>query len=169
MADDVVRFGAGETEAEAILDHNMNLRALLNRCRLKGIKLNKDKLKLNRRSIVFCGHELCSDGVRPDRRKVDAIVNMPPPTDRQGVMRLIGMTTYLSKFCPNFSTVTAPTRALLQRENEFCWRPEVHGVAFEEMKKLLTNAPVLAYFDASKPIVCQADASQAGWALQLVG
>jgi hypothetical protein len=38
----------------------------------------------------------------------------------------------------------------------------VHGVAFEELKKLLTNAPVLAYFDASKPIVCQADASQAG-------
>jgi hypothetical protein len=95
LADDVACFGAGETETEAILDHNMNLRALLNRCRQKGIKLNKDKLKLNRRSIVFCGHELCSDGVRLDRRKVDAIVNMPPPTDRQGVMRQIGMTTHL--------------------------------------------------------------------------
>jgi hypothetical protein len=44
MADDVVSFGAGETEAEAILDHNMNLRALLNRCRQNGIELNKDKL-----------------------------------------------------------------------------------------------------------------------------
>jgi hypothetical protein len=56
----------------------------------------------------------------------------------------------------NFSTVTAPIRDLLQRENEFSWRPEVHGVAFEESKKLLTNAPVLAHFDVSKPIACQA-------------
>jgi hypothetical protein len=37
IADDVVRFGAGETEAESILEYNTNLRALLNRCRLKGI------------------------------------------------------------------------------------------------------------------------------------
>jgi hypothetical protein len=162
IADDVICFGSGDTEAEAILDHNANLRALLDRCRQKGIKLNKEKLKLNRRSIVFCGHELGRDGVRPDQRKVAAIVDMPPPTDRQGVMRLIGMTTYLSKFCPNFSTVTAPIRALLQKENEFCWRPEVHGVAFSKLKNLLTNAPTLGYFDARKPIVCQSDASQAG-------
>jgi len=44
---------------------------------------------------------------------------MPPPKDKQGVMRLLGMTNYLARFSPNYSMVTAPIRALLQKYNEF--------------------------------------------------
>ena len=68
-------------------DHNRNLRALLDRCRERGIKLNADKLKLNRQSIIFCGHELTRSGVRPDPRKIEAILNLPAPTERSGVLR----------------------------------------------------------------------------------
>ena len=162
IADDILVAGYGENEAEATADHNKNMRMLLNRCREKGIKLNKKKLHLNRPSTTFCGHELTRDGVRPDQRKIAAVQNMPPPTDRQGVMRLLGMATYLAKFCPNFSTITAPIRALLQKDSEFCWRQDTHGAAFDSLKSLLVNAPVLAYFDAAKKIKIQCDASQAG-------
>jgi len=64
----------------------------------------------------------------------------------------------------------APIRALLMQENEFCWREEIHGVAFDRpnLKALLTNAPVLAFFDSSKPIVVQCDASQGGMAAVLL-
>ena len=162
IADDILIAGAGATEEEAMEDHNRNLRALLDRCRERGIKLNADKLKLNRQSIIFCGHELTRSGVRPDPRKIEAILNLPAPTERSGVLRLIGMATYLAKFCENFSSVTAPIRALLLKDSEFVWRPEVHGVAFDNLKALLVNAPVLAYFDASKPLTVQGDASSGG-------
>ena len=162
VADDILCVGQGETEAEAIMQHNKNFRALLDRCREKGIKLNRQKLKLNRRSMIFCGHELTKDGVRPDPRKIEAILQMPPPADKQGVRRLLGMATYLAKFMPNFSEVTAPIRELLHHSNEFCWRPEVHGVVFSRIKEMLTNAPVLAYFDPTKNITVQCDASQSG-------
>ena len=162
IADDILIAGSGDTEADATADHNKNLRALLDRCREKGIKLNRQKLKLNRPSTIFCGYNLTRDGALPDQRKVAAILNMPPPTDRQGVMRLLGMACYLAKFCPNFSSITAPIRSLLLKDSEFCWRPDVHGAAFEALKSLLVNAPVLAYFDPSKKITVQCDASQAG-------
>ena len=162
IADDILISGAGETEAEAAADHNRNLRALLDRCREKGIKLNRLKLKLNRPSTVYCGHELTRCGVKPDQRKVAAILNMPPPSDRQGVLRLLGMATYNSKYCPNFSNVTAPIRALLLKDSEFVWQPDIHGVAFDKLKTLLVNAPALAYFDPTKPITVQSDASQCG-------
>ena len=103
----------------------------LRRCREQGIKLNRQKLRLYRESTLFCGHELTPNGVRPDQRKVDAIKHMPPPTDRQGVLRLLGMATYLAKFCPQFSEITAPIRALLKSENEFCWQPDVLGKALD--------------------------------------
>ena len=168
IADDILITGAGNTVEEATADHNNNLKAFLQRCREKGIKLNQRKLQLNRDSIVFCGHELTRDGIRPDSRKVEAIINMPAPTDKQGVMRLLGMATYLARFCPGFSEVTAPLRELLRADNAFCWRPAVHGVAFDKLKQMLTEAPVLAYFDATKPTVVQADSSQGGLAAVLM-
>jgi len=136
IADDILIAGAGETEAKGMVKHNRNLRALLNRRREKGIKLNRDKLKLNRQSTTFCRHELTCNGVHPDQRKIAAILNMPPPSDRQGVLRLLGMATYLAKFCRYFSSIRAPIRTLLVKDNEFCWQPDVHGVAFDTLKSL---------------------------------
>jgi hypothetical protein len=162
IADDILITGSGDTEKEAMIDHNKNLIALLERCNQKGIKLNKKKLKLNRHSMLFCGHTLTRDGVSPDPSKVEAVLKMPQPTDRHGLMRLIGMCTYLSKFCPNHSSATAPMRELLKRENEFVWRNDVHGVAFDKVKKLLSSAPTLAYYDVNKGVTLQCDASQAG-------
>lgn len=121
IADDVIILGAGENESEAAADHDRNLLALLQRCRETGIKLNKQKLKLHRKSMIYCGHLLTNNGVKPDPNKVEAITQMPPPTDKKGVMRLLGMATYLSKFCPKFSEATEPLRALLPQENEFVW------------------------------------------------
>ena len=39
--DDILVFGVGETQAEALSDHDAKLKALFERCRTKGIKLNK--------------------------------------------------------------------------------------------------------------------------------
>jgi hypothetical protein len=148
--------------AEATADHNKNLAALLQRCREQGLRLNKAKLKLNRQSLIYCGHELTQDGVKPAQSKIDAISNMPAPVDKEGVMRLLGMATYLSRYCENFSHVTAPIRDLLKQDCEFIWRPEVHGVAFEKLKTILSSAPALAYFDPKAEVTVQADASQYG-------
>ena len=106
--DDILLYGSGETVEEATRDHNRNMYALLQRCREKGIKLNSQKLQLNRKTTTFCGHQLTSNGVCPDPRKVE-------------------------KFCPNFSSITAPLRALLQKENEFVWHADVHDVAFDKL------------------------------------
>jgi len=58
IADDILIAGSGATIVEATADHNKNLRALMERYREKGLKLNSEKLKLNRTTTVFCGHEL---------------------------------------------------------------------------------------------------------------
>ena len=44
--DDMVVYGVGDTEEEAMADHNKDLEQLLQRCRQKGLKLNKKKLKV---------------------------------------------------------------------------------------------------------------------------
>ena len=43
IADDLLVTGAGNTHEEALADHDRNLIALLQRCRERSFKLNKDK------------------------------------------------------------------------------------------------------------------------------
>jgi len=85
-----------------------------------------------------------------------AINDMPPPTDRPALMRLLGMATYLAKFVPNFSEVTAKLRELLSKDYT------IRGTALRKLKDMLMTSTVLRYYDVSKPLVIQCDASSYG-------
>ena len=160
--DDILIFGIGDNDEEAIADHDKKFQAFIQRCRAKNIKLNKDKVKLKLKEVSYLGHKISAEGLKVDPQKIDAIINMPRPTDRQGIQRLLGMINYLQKFAPRLSEVTAPLRELLKKENTFYWDDDVHGKSLEKVKKILTSAPVLKYFDPQKESVVQCDASENG-------
>ena len=86
---------------------------------------------------------------------------MPIPEDKKALQRLLGMATYLARYCANFSETTSSLQELLQHGNEFRWDIR-HTNAFNRLKSMLTAAPVLAYFSPDKEIVVQCDASQSG-------
>ena len=62
---------------------------------------------------------------------------------------------------PQLSTVTEPLRRLEDKDVEWHWN-EANGGAFTEVKRLITNHPVLRYYDVSKEVSLQCDASQSG-------
>jgi hypothetical protein len=108
------------------------------------------------------GHELTSNGLRLDRRKVAAIVDMAPPADKPALMRLLGMATYLAGYVNNFSEVASKLRELLRSDVEFRWDNNIHGKAFNQLKQMLSNSPVRRYYDVTKPVTIQADSSSCG-------
>ena len=77
IADDILVYGVGNSEQEAIVDHNRNLEALLQRCHERNIALNKDKLRLKCGEVSFMGHVLTSSGVKMDPEKAKAVQEMP--------------------------------------------------------------------------------------------
>ena len=85
IADDLLSTGQGDTKEDADKDHDANLVRLFQRCRERNIKLNKTKFDFKCQQVTFIGHLLSSVGVKPDPRKMDAIVNMETPVDVQGV------------------------------------------------------------------------------------
>ena len=46
VADDFVVVGCGNTLQDAVTDHDQNLRAFLQRCAARGLKLNSNKVQL---------------------------------------------------------------------------------------------------------------------------
>ena len=118
IADDFVVVGKGDTTEEANSDHDKNLVAFFRLCDEKGLKLNAEKLKLRQPEVSFIGHIATGEGLKVDPAKVKAIREMPAPTDKAGVQRLLGLAQYLGKFLPHLSDVTKPLRELTQQDVE---------------------------------------------------
>ena len=125
------------------------------------MKLNREKCVFGVQQLKFLDHTFTKNGIKPDESKVKAIVEMPHPQSKQDLRRFMGMVTYLRKFLPNLSTISTPLRQLLQEDILWHWTDE-HSSAIQSIKKLITQSPVLKYFDPKLDTKLSVDASKSG-------
>ncbi|XP_028419155.1 uncharacterized protein K02A2.6-like [Dendronephthya gigantea] len=161
ITDDILIYGVGATEEDANVDHDRKLRHLLERCKKNGVALNPDKMKLRQKEVTYMGHLFTSGGLKVDPGKLEAVKELPRPTDIESVQRLNGFVNYLAKFLPRLADVMEPICRLTRKGVEWRWEEEQEK-AFQEVKKLVTEAPVLKYYDPKDEVVIQCDASQKG-------
>ena len=151
LRDDLLVVGYGDTQEEADANHDENLRKLLDRAREVKLKLNSKKMNLKKPQVKFMGHVISKDGLKPDPDKVNAVENMPKPTCKKETLSLLGFINYLAKFLPRLSEVAQPLRNLTLTNAQFMWS-EQHDKAFDEVKKLVANHPVLKYYDINDKV-----------------
>ena len=154
-------MGCGNTRDEAAADHEWNLRELQKRCSQRNIMLNDEKSVLKQTQVKFMDHMITTEGVQADQSKVEAILNMPAPTDVHRVKRLCRMIQYLSKFLPNLASDLQPIRELTRTNMDWNWSAECEET-FIKVKKKITEAPLLIYFNPDKGLVRQVDSSKDG-------
>ena len=111
-----------------------------------GLKLNKDKCKSEVTATTFLGHRISGEGVEADPSKSQAILNMPEPTSKKEFQRFLGMITYLGKFIPKLSDLTAPLCSLLEKDVIYSF-DKGQKEAFTTLKTVITSSPVLKFFD----------------------
>ena len=75
--------------------------------------------------------------------------------------RDLGLAQYLAKFMPHLSDITKPLRDLTRQDCEWMWHT-TQQAAVDELKKAVTSAPVLRYYDLKEEVTIQCDASQSG-------
>lgn len=142
-------------------EHDTLMRKLLLRAREAKVKFNPAKLQYKVSEVKYMGNIVSESGLKPDVEKVRAIVQMPLPQNREELRRFLGMVNYFSQFIPNQSEATAPLRSLLKKDVVWIWSHE-HTQAVEHLKEILSSQPVLKFFDPSKPVNLQVDASKSG-------
>ena len=148
IMDDIIIHGRNTAE------HDARLRAVLQRSRDSNLRLKKSKCHIQQSEVTFHGHVFSQDGLKTDQEKVRAIVEMPRPTDKVGVRRLLGMVNYVSKFIPNLSHLTTPLRTLLHQDVLWHWEKQ-QETSFKAIKESLTLAPVLGIMMRRKCIRCK--------------
>ena len=146
VADDVLIYGEGETMEQAKVDHDINLRKLMDRCRERKIKLNKEKIKLRKSELTYIGHVLTKNGLKADPRKIEAVKNMKSPDNIKALKRFLGMVSYLQKFLPDISSKTESLRMLDRKNVDWMWTTR-HEKDCQMIKDLICKSPILKYFD----------------------
>ena len=67
----------------------------------------------------------------------------------------------MSQFVPNYSKIALPLYQLTQKDNPFVWTSQ-YQAAFETLKKLLSECPILAFPDFSLPFQLETNTSRQG-------
>ena len=165
ISDDILVF------AETKTSHDKRLRALLTRLSELNLTLNVDKCAFSINSVVYFGMVFSDKGMSPDPKKVSAIRDCKQPDTVSAVKSFLGMTSYLSRFISNYSTVTAPLRDLIRNRSgdmrvAGLWQ-NCHAIAFESIKGSLSTESALSYYDENKEIELIVYASPIGVAAVL--
>ena len=161
VVDDIVIAGCGQTMEEAQIDNQRKLTKTLKRCAEKNIVLNEDKQQTGLTEITFHGHRVTKDVVKADKAKVQAIRDIPAPTDVAGVKHLCGMVQHISRFLPDLAETIEPIRALTRKDTLLTWSMACESV-FDKLKRKLSESICVAYSDVSKEAAIQVNSSKHG-------
>jgi hypothetical protein len=110
--------------------------------------------------VLFLGYIISQQGIRMDTSKIEAILSWPTPTSVHEVRSFHGLASFYRRFIRNFSSVVAPMTDCL-KGHTFTWTKAANR-AFEELKTLVTRAPVLALPNFQLTFQVECDASGHG-------
>ena len=169
--DDICVFA--ET-ADQMLDR---IQLVFNRLKEFNLKIKPKKSYFFQAEVGFLGHVLSKKGVSPNPEKVRKVRDWPVPKDSKEVHSFIGLASYYRRFIPNFAQWAGPLLSLIIPAStlykvrtgilkkselpEFNWTEDCQ-IGFDNLKRALTSAPILAYPDYSKPFILETDASLKG-------
>ncbi|KAL4025983.1 hypothetical protein IC575_014389 [Cucumis melo] len=141
--------------------HEEHLRIVLQILRDKQLYAKFSKCEFWLEQVVFFGHVVPAKGVTVDPQKVEAVVNWERPTSATEVRSFLGLTGYYRRFIEDFSRLTLPLTALTRKNVKFEWSDKCEQ-SFQELKKRLVTAPILALPITGKDYVIYCDASRLG-------
>ncbi|CAA7409872.1 unnamed protein product [Spirodela intermedia] len=107
---------------------------------------------------VVLGHIVSKRGLEVDRAKIDIISKMKLPNLVKQIRSFLGHAGYYRKFIQDFSKISKPLTMLLSKDVPFNFDEKCFE-SFSEIKRLLTEAPILQAPDWSLPFEIMCDAS----------
>ena len=143
------------------------------------LKIKLKKSYFFQSNVLFLGHILSKEGISPNPEKVSKVRDWPVPKMAKELHSFLGLASYYWRFIPQFAKWASPLHDLIcpvankkkcvgrklpplpQNLPPFKWDSDQQE-SFEKLKEALTNSPVLAYPDYSKPFVLETDASLKG-------
>ena len=141
--------------------HLEQLDVVLTRLQEAGLKLKPSKCDLIKSSVLYLGHVVSKDGLQPNPKIVESVLEWKVPTNVKETQQFLGLCNYYRRFIKNFSKIAAPLHKLTHKNSAFVWTQEASN-SFETLKKLLCSTPILGYPNPEGQYILDTDASDVG-------
>ena len=114
------------------------------------------------KELKYLGHVVSDQGITPNPERIEAIVNMPTPTNAKQVNTFKGMVNFYSEFVKDFSILMTPLYELINAApKDFKWNKEAQE-SFKKLKDVIVSAPLLVHPNFEFPFILQTDACEYG-------
>ena len=151
--DHILLFGV--TEAELRKRYN----AVKERLAAKNFTVNENKCVSFSTTLFFLGYEVSSEGVKPEQKHVQKLLQLQPPKDVKEVETFIGLINYFGRMIPNYAAKTRCINELRQKDKSFKWTDDCQR-AFQSLVDELTSEPLIQPYSLDKEVTLTTDPSE---------
>jgi len=151
--DDILIF------SNSLKEHYKRIENVFEKIKEAGLKINPSKCHFLKEEIRFLGHQINANGIQTEKSKIEAIEKFESPKCVKKLRSFLGLTNYYRRFIKDYTKYSKVLESLCgSTQNKICWTNDCEE-AFQNLKKELTKAPVLAFPDFSNEFILDTDAS----------
>ena len=100
-------------------------------------------------------------GVQTDPQKIKALMDMPLPNNKKDLQVFLGIFNYLGKFSLGTADVCDPLHKLTSNKVIWTWNASYQSL-FSKAKPLIKSDMCMKFYDDTKPLYLETDASGVG-------
>ncbi|XP_042968946.1 uncharacterized protein LOC122301604 [Carya illinoinensis] len=138
--------------------HVEHLRVVFRVLKENQLYVKKEKCSFALNEVHFLGHKIQGGKLSMEEGKIEAIKKWDPPTKVTELRSFLGLVNYYRRFIKGYSTRASPLTDLLKKNRAWEWSSRCQE-AFDDLKTAITEEPVMALPDCTKPFEVQSDAS----------
>jgi hypothetical protein len=107
--------------------------------------------------MEFLGVEVSPEGFEMERLKIETVQDWKPPKNVRAVWEFIGFCNFYCQFIKSFSEIARPLHDLTKAGQPWKW-DENEQFAFETLKRMICESPVLIHANPDKKFQMEMDA-----------
>lgn len=144
-------------------EHKKHLETVFERLRQNGLAINAEKCQIGKSTVIFLGHEITSQGIKPNPAKVQAILDLPRPKIAKELRKFLGAINFYRRFIPhaanNQRILQSMIKGNVRNDKTILEWDEETNQAFVKCKEDLANAALLAHPSPDAKLCLHVDAS----------